>query len=328
MNLVGNGSDFVIDHNFVRTVWPVVFSEHTRPATDPLTIQRIVDGTPPGELPKVCWMLWLTGWDQSGNTTCKHNANERCDVTSRWRYNTPPYMARMALESWRHHNPEWAIVQISWANVGKYVNLTRVSTKLKEQAASDIIRLHLLAKYGGIWADATVLCMHSVEYWAFNATRSAGFWMYFDRPPALYKESFPLSSFILAAKDSVVLRAWNKASDQMWMKLSRPQGTNSYFWMNTLFNRIRGNASINKLVARVAPFIPWGKGVGPALLQGRVSAPVSQGCKADIDEHPPHILKLDKYLQPPRSLKSCTAQNVSCSGGHYAINRSLRHLGS
>ena len=97
--------------------------------------------------------------------------------------------------------------------------------------------------------------------------------------------------------------------------------------MNTLFNRMRVNASINKLVARVAPFIQASKGVGASLLQGRVSAQISQERKAEIDEHPPHILKLDKYLQPPGSVKSCTAQTV-CAGGHYAINRSLGHLGS
>ena len=50
--------------------------------------------------------------------------------------------------------------------------------KITVQALSDIIRLNILNKYGGVWADAMLLCIQSLNHWIYEVINKTGFWMY------------------------------------------------------------------------------------------------------------------------------------------------------
>lgn len=71
-----------------------------------------------------------------------------------------PWLCQRALESWRLRNPGWKIIMINDSNFRKYVatkDLPSTFYSLKVQHQSDLIRLAVLIRYGGIYLDASTL---------------------------------------------------------------------------------------------------------------------------------------------------------------------------
>ena len=77
--------------------------------------------------------------------------------------NAPP-LVKACINSMRVNLPDKDIVVISNDNISQYIELPKyIIDKYKKGIIgpahfSDLIRIELLTKYGGIWADATVLC--------------------------------------------------------------------------------------------------------------------------------------------------------------------------
>lgn len=92
------------------------------------------------DFPKIIWWSWLQGENEA------------------------PELAKVCLESLRRNFPEYKIVVITNDNLGDYIELPqKILDKfnagwIKGAQFADIIRLNLLAKYGGVWMDATVFC--------------------------------------------------------------------------------------------------------------------------------------------------------------------------
>lgn len=92
------------------------------------------------KLPKIIWWCWLQGEEKI------------------------PDLSKFCLNSLEQNISDYDIKIITLANLHKYIDLPS-SIYLKYKAGwisgalfSDIIRLALLAKYGGIWIDSTVYC--------------------------------------------------------------------------------------------------------------------------------------------------------------------------
>lgn len=92
------------------------------------------------EMPKIIWWCWLQGEDKI------------------------PELSSICLNSLKEKIPDYKINIVTLDNLSEYVELPRIIyTKFKAgwisgAHFSDIIRLALLAKYGGIWIDSTVYC--------------------------------------------------------------------------------------------------------------------------------------------------------------------------
>ena len=77
--------------------------------------------------------------------------------------NAPP-LVKACINSMRINLPDKDIVVLSNDNISQYIDLPQyIIDKYKKGIIgpahfSDLIRIELLTKYGGIWADATVLC--------------------------------------------------------------------------------------------------------------------------------------------------------------------------
>lgn len=90
--------------------------------------------------PKIIWWCWLQGTDKM------------------------PELSKICLESLKKNLPTYEIRIITLDNLSSFINLPDVIVKkfnagwISEAHFSDIIRLNLLAKYGGIWIDSTVYC--------------------------------------------------------------------------------------------------------------------------------------------------------------------------
>ena len=109
---------------------------------------------------KTIWSLWLDG------------------------YNRAPPLVRACAQSWveRNRGDGWKVNLIDRGNLAAYIDerqlaeLTAGKT-VSPASLSDIIRLELLAKHGGLWVDSTVFCQRPIEAWDFDPS-SSGFFVF------------------------------------------------------------------------------------------------------------------------------------------------------
>lgn len=166
-------------------------------------------------LQKNIFLLWFQGWDNA-----------------KW-------LNKQVAESWKINNPGWQVHLIDFDNLKNYVNdIDYIYDNYKNislQAKSDIIRLSLLKNYGGVWADATLLCMQPLDHWVHDAVEPAGLWMYHGHGAGMSKEIGPASWFIVSKQNSYMINKWKKECDNYWKGIFQLY---SYFWLDELFKNL------------------------------------------------------------------------------------------
>jgi hypothetical protein len=110
-------------------------------------------------IPKIIWLLWFQGQELA------------------------PFIVKKCFASWIRENPGWKIIILDKETIHQYIDLDLPEEKLARLTLtkqSNLIRLQLLSKYGGVWADATAYCMKPLDDWLEEYTRS-GFFA-FEKP--------------------------------------------------------------------------------------------------------------------------------------------------
>lgn len=86
------------------------------------------------------WICWLQGYEKA------------------------PDIVKACIDSIKKHFPEKEIIILTNDNINKYVDFNDSITQkynkgiISRTHFSDLLRIELLCKYGGIWVDSTVLC--------------------------------------------------------------------------------------------------------------------------------------------------------------------------
>ncbi|MBI1172596.1 hypothetical protein GC209_14460 [bacterium] len=152
--------------------------------TEPDPLAEFVAGLPEpapwGQrvVPRVIWLFWHSGLD------------------------TAPDLVRQSLETWRQFNPDHEIRLLTFAEVEEVLDLdltgvfAEMTVDLGWAGKSDLIRLLLLARHGGIWADATAFCLRPLSSWLPAETQDNGFFCF--RKPADLNAHELVSWFIAA----------------------------------------------------------------------------------------------------------------------------------
>ncbi|OQX73377.1 MAG: hypothetical protein B6D64_13895, partial [Bacteroidetes bacterium 4484_276] len=96
-------------------------------------------------IPKIIWILWLQGFEDA------------------------PDVVKRCLASWKKHNPTWKINLLDETNIKQFIDvhaiIGRNYKEISKQALSDVIRINLLSKFGGVWTDATCFCCKPLDEW-------------------------------------------------------------------------------------------------------------------------------------------------------------------
>jgi hypothetical protein len=125
------------------------------------------------ELQKIIWILWLQGFASA------------------------PELVKKCVSSWQRHNPNWKVIFLDDTNYKEYIDIDDIIAlnrdTISPQAWSNIIRINLLTKYGGVWADSTCYCINSLDSW-IPPYMATGFFA-FERPA----EERLLSSWFMAS---------------------------------------------------------------------------------------------------------------------------------
>jgi hypothetical protein len=152
-------------------------------------------------------MFWLQGWRDA------------------------PEVAQASRQSWRRFNPDWRVHALSLSTLTDFLP-NAMSERLRAssmppEAASDIVRLELLHRYGGVWADATTICSRSLDDW-LPSRMVSGFFAFAQPGPDRL-----LSTWFLAAEaGSYIVERWRAAATHYWRDRSE---RDNYFWPHNLF---------------------------------------------------------------------------------------------
>ncbi|MFT6259383.1 MAG: mannosyltransferase OCH1-like enzyme [Rickettsiales bacterium] len=97
-----------------------------------------------GKIPKIIWVCWIQGFENA------------------------PKVVQSCITSIKNHSKEYTVNIITDANIKQFVDIPeyiynkRASGNMSNTHFSDILRVFLLSKHGGIWVDSTVFLTDSL----------------------------------------------------------------------------------------------------------------------------------------------------------------------
>lgn len=166
------------------------------------------------KVPKIIWMMWLQGFDNA------------------------PHAVKECYNSWVAYNPDWQVILLDEHNFLDYVDVQDVlasDNNMQIQARADIIRINLLAEYGGVWADATCFCRKPLGSWIDEYTKS-GFFA-FHKPSKLKLMD---NWFMASHQDCYLTQRVRDESNAYWLTstgLTRRKATLLSRVLDVLLNR-------------------------------------------------------------------------------------------
>lgn len=139
---------------------------------------------------KVIWFLWLQG-----------------------KSNMPP-IVKLCFNSWLLKNKSWQLHFLCNDNLSDFLNNEELETikNVSPQAFSDVIRINLLNKHGGVWVDATCYCNNPLDQW-LHSVLSSGFFA-FSKPG---KDRMISSWFLAANKNNTLSKIYCLNTNELWL---------------------------------------------------------------------------------------------------------------
>jgi hypothetical protein len=187
---------------------------------------------------KIIFILWLQGYEKA------------------------PLIVNKCVKSWKYYNKKtWKIVLLSKKNLHHYVPFYLNYRHINKTALSDIIRIALLFKYGGLWVDATTFCNKSLDDWLPKLVEPPNEFFAFYKP----SPDKQLSSWFLYFNNPFhyISKVWLDATLQYFTLHKEPI---EYFWFHCLFNDlVKKNIHFQKLW----DLVPKISSNGPHFLQSK-----------------------------------------------------------
>lgn len=174
----------------------------------------------PHAIPRRIWIHWYQGWREA------------------------PPLVRACQESWIKNNPDWEMISLDAQTEGHYADIANLLTgkKISSAGRSDLIRLSVLASYGGVWVDATTFCSVPLSYWLPHLLQS-GFFA-FSRPGI---DRLLGTWFIASEPGGYLVERWLRMARRYWRLVDE---ADHYHWVHYLFTEmLRSDAKARSLWA-------------------------------------------------------------------------------
>ena len=142
-------------------------------------------------IPKIIWSYWEQGLENA------------------------PGVVKRCVKNWARISPGWEIRMLDKRSVYQYLHATDFSISIRKynlQKKSDIIRLCLLEKYGGVWLDSSIFLMESLEWIHDKQKKHHSSLVMYYIPGKTTNDDFPVleSWFIAAIPHQPFIQAWRK----------------------------------------------------------------------------------------------------------------------
>lgn len=150
-----------------------------------------------------------------------------------------PFVAKHCIEQVKALHPHAEIFLLDRQSVYDFADSIPIPQskweKMLIQHKSDLLRTHLLIKYGGTWLDPTVFCLKSFEDWLPDKLQAGAFFFY--RPG---KDRIISNWFIAAEKENYILKSLYLALIEYWNSCDFRNLDNRdsmlVYWANRLIN--------------------------------------------------------------------------------------------
>jgi mannosyltransferase OCH1-like enzyme len=130
-----------------------------------------------------------------------------------WDSENIPEIVKQCVDTWKKHNPDYKITIVNKSNLSTYlpeVDFSKIK-HIEDSATrfSDMVRIHLLDKYGGIWSDSSVICLKSYDSLIRENPDFMGFYIDAFTLPEM-KDSSPVIEnwFFACRKGSILVHDW------------------------------------------------------------------------------------------------------------------------
>ncbi len=228
---------------------------------------------------KIIWMLWHQGIDAA------------------------PLVVKNCYRSWVDKNPEWKVVLLEASTLNDYFDVSTVVGEGRDDiplaALSDIIRINLLARFGGVWVDATCFCSTPLDDW-LPAMMPSGFFAYTGHR----KDTIMSSWFLAARKENYLVEQLTERVNRYWRENRFP--TKSRLW---LYSRVKKLLNANAWITRfwfsypvrrwlrIKPYF-WFHYLFALLVEEDKRAAEIWQESGRLSGEPPHILQQQGLLDP------------------------------
>lgn len=179
---------------------------------------------------KNIWCLWLQGRDDPNM----------------------PKLNQICLKAWEELNPSWDFHFLDRSNVISIFPefdalISRQNKNRSNAAKSDLIRLLLLERFGGVWVDASVYPMLPLDQFLPHLYRKSDFFAYKFPERSIDKKlgNRDYASWFLASKktNNYIIKEWKNAFLKTFISIERPW---KYYTVHeTLCNLKDSNPRIN-----------------------------------------------------------------------------------
>ena len=145
-------------------------------------------------------------------------------------------LIKLCLNSWKKNNPDWQIIELNNENIGQYIDLNALPKNALDiknydlTVFSDILRISLLKKTGGLWVDASTFCTKPLNEW-FPKYRKQGFFAFSNPGPDRLISSW----FLFGKKNNYLVEQMHQEVMMYWLNNKK---SNAYFWLYYLFNNL------------------------------------------------------------------------------------------
>ena len=239
-----------------------------------------------------------------------------------------PDIIQLCVRSWQIHNPTWTIHLIDWSNLSEYVNLNKlvpnISSRIEDKsitftALSDLIRLGILTKFGGLWVDATVFCTKPLDSWILSYIDNGFFAFEQDVDSELMIGSW----FLYAEPHNYLINKWLESvvkyiSNTSQIGLPRIKLTHDewrarsdtvhYFWMHYIFKDLYdADDRFKQIWDSVRSLKPHLRTKEVHDIPNALFTPLNDDIKSRIDSRSEHVYKL---WSPNRVKYRYSNQNV------------------
>lgn len=187
-----------------------------------------------------------------------------------------PDLCQFCLASWRTLNPNWNIIDLDQGEANQVVERSMFPRDMKTRHYANLLRSNLLAERGGVWVDATLLCLKPLDEWLPMILSQTDFFVF-------YRPGWDrlLSNWFIAAKQSsFLMERWCSESNCHWN--GRMSGEKISFWHHYLFEYVLVSSYQARLEWKKMPRLSAGP---PHTLQRVMSRGYFESAEREIIAH-------------------------------------------
>lgn len=164
--------------------------------------------TPPSSpmaLPKKIYVFWDTGIDSA------------------------PEIVKICITSWKEKNPRWELIVLDAASADDILPRKTLPEGVLTAHYADVLRTKIMCERGGVWVDATLLCLKPLDYWLLPIFQQTDFFAFSNPGPDRYISNW----FLAAAPGAPMASKWYSLTRRFW--IGRFVRYPHYYWHHYLF---------------------------------------------------------------------------------------------